>query len=214
MIFDELPGCPHIEHHGTKPKGGTRVIKRDDGSYFVPCPEHDQTWGGRSLYTDVTDQFPKQEPKPMPARQYGINQQMTAKFPGKCYLCNDKIEAGVHTILPLLSERTPRGRHPWVHLNCYQKDTLGQPVTYTQDNVIQQAEESTEPPTPPSRFLVDPPRVSQRQISVVAKNLEAVLQALAKNPGQVYALVPATPDTTDAVLVTEAIKPQADAASA
>jgi hypothetical protein len=148
-------------------------------------------------------------------RQYGINQKMIAKFPGKCLLCSGSIVAGTDIIVPVLSERTPRGRHPWVHEVCMNGDLSGVKVEAANTvSTLAGQQEEEEPQAPPSRFLVDPPRVSQRQKDVVAKNLEAILLALAKNPGQVYALVPATETTTDAVLVTEAIKPQADAASA
>jgi len=164
--------------------------------------------------------FPEEEEKKMPTRQYGVNQQMVARFPGKCWLCQDRIVENVDTILPILSERTPRGRHPWVHDRCMKADTAGQPISVHGSET--QGPEDNDTPVAVSRFLVDPPRVSQRQIDVLGKNLEAVLKALANNPSQAYALIPTTPENPhiDAVLTTQPILPpkkpevQAEAASA
>lgn len=141
----------------------------------------------------------------MPTRQYGTNQKMTAKFPGKCWLCSKQIIENLDSILPLLSERTPRGRHPWVHEACFLNDEKGE-VSFGKTFNTQTEDDGDTALIAPSKWLVDPPPVSQRQRNVIAQNLEAILKALANNPGQVFALVPVTETAhPDAVIQTTSI---------
>jgi hypothetical protein len=179
----------------TRGKHGTRTAGAPAGRAFLRCKEI--KGGGHFTNPNVTT-----EDKTMPTRQYGSNQKMLARFPGRCFLCSQKINEGTDTILPLLSERTARGRHPWVHEACANSDTNGYTINKEAGIILDEAEEIET-----SRFLVDTPRVSQRQIDVVGKNLEAILKALANNPAKAFALVPVTETPqTDAVVVTEAIE--------
>lgn len=155
------------------------------------------------LFDKNPGKLPQQE-KQMPTRQYGTNQKMTAKFPGKCWLCSKQIVEGTDIILPLLSELTPRARHPWVHEKCYLADAQGIGVSgISAPKASYDEQDGDTPLAAPSKWLVDPPPVSQRQRNVIAQNLEAILKALANNPGQTFALVPVmeTPHI-DAVAVT------------
>jgi hypothetical protein len=136
-----------------------------------------------------------------PIRQYGTNQKMIARFAGTCFLCAMPIREGTDTIMPMLSEKTVKGRHPWVHEACAEKDLL-HPVAIFLD----EASDLDLDAAPKSKWLIDPPRISQRQVSVVGKNLEAVMKALAANPGQSFDLVPV--GETTPVLTTEAIQPK------
>lgn len=153
------------------------------------------------LFEKNPGKLPQQE-KQMPTRQYGTNQKMIAKFPGKCWLCSKQIVENNDLILPLLSERTPRGRHPWVHESCFLMDKNGE-ASFGKTFNTQTEDDGDTPLAAPSKWLVDPPPVSQRQRNVIAQNLEAILKALANNPGQTFALVPVmdTPHI-DAVAVT------------
>lgn len=125
---------------------------------------------------------------------YGLTQTMTAKFPGRCHICRGAIVAHSDVIVPVLSARTPRGRHPWAHVMCIPPNNKSpKPAT------------ETVPEKPASKWLVDPPPVSQRQLDVVAQNLERVLRALANKPTQAFALVEVATQT--AVLTTDVAPP-------
>lgn len=136
-------------------------------------------------------------PPPEPQQRYGISQQMIARFPGVCWNCKGKLRPEIDSIVPVLSARTLKGGNPWIHLGCVKANGTHRLAP----------EVNQQPPVEASRFLFDPPPVSQRQIDVVGRNLEAVLKALAANPAVAYALVPADTVDGESVVVTEAIVP-------
>lgn len=109
-------------------------------------------------------------------------QKMQARFRGTCHICSKPIQALVDMIVPVTSVTTAKGRHPWAHESCALETGRG----VVADVPVPVEPKPEEPPK--YRFFQDPP-TSERQKSLLAENIEAVLKTLAAHPTAHFVLV-------------------------
>lgn len=180
-LKQEIKPCPHGSHH-KNPFVGPHIIERLGkflpGERFGACVEH------LSCYQDPTSY--KEIEQETPVNTYAFEQKMQARFPGTCFLCKGRIEPTTQYIVPVTSERTAKGRHPWAHETCAAADKNGRGI----GGVIPPVQQEEDTPLVAKDYkYFHPIPVSTRQKSLLGQNVETVLRTLATHPTGHFVLV-------------------------